>query len=520
MLFNSLGFLFVFLPVTLLGFFIIGARHSEWAAAWLVLASLTFYMWWNAVYVVLLLGSIACNYFLGLRIAESIANKKRWLIVGLTANLAALSYFKYANFFVANARAFIGMDWQIANIVLPLGISFFTFTQIAYLVDTYQGKVKEYNPIHYVLFVTYFPHLIAGPVLHHKEMMPQFALSNTYRINSENIAVGLTIFAIGLFKKVVLADGIAVYASPVFASAADGNALTMFEAWGGALAYTFQLYFDFSGYSDMAIGLSRLFNIKLPLNFDSPYKAVNIIDFWRRWHMTLSRFLRDYLYIALGGNRHGITRRYINLALTMVLGGLWHGAGWTFVIWGALHGFYLVINHGWQALRKRIFGEFSRRSPWGKPAGVAITFIAVVVAWVFFRAHDYHAATAMLASMFGSNGVVLPSIIGKLVGPGMQSYFEMWRITFGDVGPLFKLPSQLLWIVGCLVFVWWLPNTQQLMRNYEPALASQLKSENWGVSKQSLAWAPTGKWAVLMAVMLAWGILGMSRVSEFLYFQF
>ena len=347
MLFNSFVFIFVFLPLTLAGFFLLGRFRPGLAAAWLTAASLVFYGWWNPLYVGLLVLSICFNYACGVAIARATAGNdkrrsQRMLIFAVAANLGVLAYYKYANFFLASINPVSGTALSLGEIVLPLGISFFTFTQIAFLADAYYGKVREYSFVHYGLFVTYFPHLIAGPVLHHAEMMPQFAQPATYRFSFENAAVGITIFVIGLFKKVMLADEIGVYAKPVFDTAATGVELTALEAWCGALAYTLQLYFDFSGYSDMAIGLSRLFGVVLPLNFHSPYKAVNIIAFWRRWHMTLSRFLRDYLYIPLGGNRRGVARRYAALLITMVLGGLWHGAGWTFVLWGTLHGVYLV----------------------------------------------------------------------------------------------------------------------------------------------------------------------------------
>src|SRR5688572_7644277 len=346
MLFNSPEFIFGFFPITVAIFFWLARYSHVWAAGWLAVASLIFYGWWNPAYVLLLLASIAFNYCGGVYIARLVRDGKRTqakplLVVAIGADLALLCYYKYANFFLQVSSDLAGTNLSLGTIILPLGISFFTFTQIAFLVDAYRGYAKEYNFVHYCLFVTYFPHLIAGPVLHHKEMMPQFQQAGTYRINSEDVAVGMTFFVIGLFKKAVLADGIAPYASPLFA---DPGQPDFFSAWGGALAYTFQLYFDFSGYSDMAIGLSRVLGVKLPLNFNSPYKAVNIIDFWRRWHITLSRFLRDYLYISLGGNRKGPTRRYVNLFVTMLLGGLWHGASWSMVVWGALHGLYLVLN--------------------------------------------------------------------------------------------------------------------------------------------------------------------------------
>ena len=335
MLFNSYEFIFLYLPVVFIGFFFIGRYNFRFAALWLAAVSLFFYGWWNPKFVVLLLGSILFNFGAGYLISHAkIAEKSKSIFfISIIANLALLGVFKYANFFIATANTF-GTQWDSLDIILPLGISFFTFTQIAYLVDVYRGIAREYDFIYYLLFVTWFPHLIAGPVLHHKQMMPQFASPSIYKPNPESIAVGLTLFSFGLFKKVMLADQFALYANPVFADAAKGAQPMFNEAWIGVLAYTLQLYFDFSGYSDMAIGLSRIFNVKLPLNFDSPYKAGNIIDFWRRWHMTLSKFLRDYLYVPLGGNRKGPTRRHLNLLATMLLGGLWHGAGWNFVLWG------------------------------------------------------------------------------------------------------------------------------------------------------------------------------------------
>ena len=339
MLFNSYTFILLFLPVAVGVFFALGRISHALAAGWLVAASLFFYAWWSPAYVGLLLGSVLFNYAMGRTLARAHASgavraARRGLALAVGCNLALLAYYKYMNFFLANVDALRGSPVHHLDIILPLGISFFTFTQIAFLVDTFQGKVKEYKFVHYTLFVTYFPHLIAGPILHHAEMMPQFAQRRVYRPNARYLAAGLTIFCIGLCKKVLIADEIAVYVAPVFGAAAEGRAVGLADAWLGALAYTLQLYFDFSGYSDMAIGLSKMIGVRLPLNFASPYKAVNIIEFWRRWHMTLSRFLRDYLYIPLGGDRKGAARRYLNLLATMVLGGLWHGAGWTFIVWG------------------------------------------------------------------------------------------------------------------------------------------------------------------------------------------
>ncbi len=359
MLFNSYAFLFLFLPITLFGFFSLSRMGQSLAAGWLALSSLLFYGFWDARYVTLLLGSIACNFGFGWWLSHAHASGRAWLKrrvlqVAIGVNLSLLAYFKYANFFIDNLSALVGVHWTMAAIVLPMGISFFTFTQIAFLVDAHEGKVREHNPVHYVLFVTFFPHLIAGPVLHHKDMMPQFASPATYRIQWGNVATGLLLLTLGLCKKTLLADEFAPYATAIFQAAGRGDVpLTTYEAWAGALAYTFQIYFDFSGYTDMALGIALMFNVRLPTNFNSPYKATSIIEFWRRWHITLSTFLRDYLYISCGGNRGGEAKTYRNLMITMVLGGLWHGASWTFVFWGGYHGALLIADRHWSSMWTR-----------------------------------------------------------------------------------------------------------------------------------------------------------------------
>src|SRR3984893_211021 len=349
MLFNSYPFIFLFLPVALLGYFALGRLSNLFPVIWLALASFAFYAVSNWQFVPLLLASVAFNYLIGLLLITSrLRNRLRFaaLTLGVAGDLLVLGYFKYAGFLAANLDAVFSTGFTV-DILLLVGISFYTFTQIAFLVDAYRGKVAGYALPHYALFVTYFPHLIAGPILHHKDMIPQFERAEAKRPDAHLILCGLIIFAIGMFKKTCLADGI----QPFVALAFGPDTPSFAQAWIGALAYTFQLYFDFSGYSDMAIGISLMFGVFLPLNFDSPYKATTIFDFWRRWHMTLSQFLRDYLYIPLGGNRHGRLLRYVNLMITMLLGGLWHGAAWTFVIWGALHGAYLCVNHLWNAVR-------------------------------------------------------------------------------------------------------------------------------------------------------------------------
>jgi len=508
MLFNSYPFLFVYLPIAFAGFFLCAKVGIRTAAGWLGLMSVAFYGYWNPAHVPLLLASVVFNYAVGTALAKGAGGPRRakaLLVVGVAVDLAILCYYKYAGFFVANLNTLSGWEWKVGVSVLPLGVSFFTFTQIAFLADAYRGLVREYDFVRYLLFVTFFPHLVAGPVLHHGQMMPQFAQRATYRIDWTNIAAGLTFFAIGLFKKVVVADGFAPYADGAFDAVRDGTALSFAEAWVGVTAYALQLYFDFSGYSDMAIGLARLFNIRLPLNFDSPYKAVNIVEFWRRWHMTLSTFLRDYLYIPLGGNRHGTARRHLNLMVTMLLGGLWHGAGWTFVVWGGLHGAYLVANHGWQALRSRRQGTAGNGAI-GRLAGGALTFAAVLVAWVFFRSADLTAALRMLESMAGGNGISLPGSWRGLAG-GYDA-----GALFGGVLPNLPWePRAAFTTLGLgLAIVWLLPNTQQFMGEQAGGSGAAAR----------LTWRPGAISAALVGLVFAYSLLRIDALSPFLYFQF
>jgi len=437
MLFTSGQFLFAFLPIALAVFFLTArVAGPRVAAAWLALASVYFYGSWRPEYIALLLASIAVNYLFGYLLQtlppEQRSRRKALLAAAITANLITLSYYKYANFLAGSVDALLDTHLATFDIVLPIGISFFTFTQIAYLVDSYAGKVLERNPIHYALFVTYFPHLISGPVLHHAEMMPQFGRLKTYVPELKNLALGMAFVVLGMTKKVLIADSAAPVANEVFGT--DPGLLSMATAWRGTLAYTLQIYFDFSGYSDMAVGLSLLFGVRLPYNFNSPYKARNIIDFWRRWHITLSRFLRDYLYVPLGGNRLGSGRRYANLVITMLLGGLWHGASWTFVVWGGLHGVYLMINHGWRHLREGMPREdvgaaASGLSKVRAAASTLLTLGAVIIAWTFFRADSVSRAVHLIRAMFtpgvgtlsGANAV---EFVWILAGFGVALFFR------------------------------------------------------------------------------------------------
>ena len=392
MLFNSYEFIFLFLPVTFfVYFYLLNKRLITASKGFLVFSSLFFYSWWNISYLPLILGSMLFNYIIGSSLNEKFAkikvSKKSILIFGILMNISLLGYFKYYDFFISGVNNILNLNIELLHLMLPLAISFFTFQQIAYLVDSYRQETKEYDFLNYALFVTFFPQLIAGPIVHHKEMMPQFASTYNLVKKHKNITLGIFIFFIGLFKKVFIADNLAVMATHGFEASAVLNTL---EAWMTSLSYTLQLYFDFSGYTDMAIGIALLFNIKLPINFNTPYKALSIQDFWRRWHITLSRFLRDYIYIPLGGNRVSSFRVYSNLMITFILGGLWHGAGLTFIFWGFLHGSALVVHKLWQKTGIKL----------NKFIAWFITFNFINITWVFFRAKEFEDAINILQAMF------------------------------------------------------------------------------------------------------------------------
>jgi alginate O-acetyltransferase complex protein AlgI len=503
MLFTSFQFIFVFLPVVFLGFLLAHRVLGRLGATiWLGAASVFFYGWWNAAYVPLLFGSIAFNYGTGYLLAtcrEKTLNGadlcRRVLISSVAANLLLLAYFKYANFFLGEAGRIFGAETDAVEIILPLGISFFTFTQIAFLVDVYRGQAKEYSFSNYLLFVTWFPHLIAGPVLHHAQMMPQFRNPETYRARSRNFSAGFALIAAGFSKKLLIADPISTYSDPVFAAAAAGQALDPAVAWTGALAYTMQIYFDFSGYCDMALGLSKLFGIELPVNFNSPYKAHNIIEFWRRWNMTLSRFLKDYLYISLGGNRHGEARRLTNLMTTMLLGGLWHGAGWTFVAWGGLHGLYLCANHLYRKLPDNLRLGRLAPSEIHRSIGVVSTFLLVVVAWVLFRSESLSAAGVMLSGMLGS-----------------ASGAEWSEVLKSADSIAFRL-----YLLVSIVIVWLLPNTYEVLYFLEERIKVK---DPAGQKVAAVVYVFGGAASGLLFCISVVSTFGEKVSSPFIYFQF
>ncbi len=492
MFFNSLEFVYAFLPLCLAGYFLCGRASLGWALGWLTLASLVYYGWGHPVHLALILASSLANHRLGLWLggAGRGAGGRALLILGLGLNLALLAYCKYTGFLLGSLEGLLGWRLDLPTLVMPLGISFFTFQQVAYLVDIWRGAAPEAGLRDYVLFVTFFPKVLAGPIVRHHELLPQLKHPGLARPSHQDLAQGLALFLMGLFKKVVMADGLAAQVQRVFDPAAQGSVPNLVLAWLAVLVYTLQIYFDFSGYSDMAVGVARMLGLRLPFNFDSPYKSQNIAEFWRRWHITLSRFLRDYLYVPLGGNRRGAARQYLNLLITMLLGGLWHGAGWTFILWGGLHGLFLVVYHAWRRLRPRPAGGPGRGSRLGAWTARLLTFACVALAWVFFRAADLGAALTVCKGLLALGDRALPD----------------------------DLPSCLLALSWRLAVVWFLPNSQQIILG---AVSLGQRPPEEGAPPPWWRWRPGPAWTLVM-VLLATLALGrmVGGVREFLYYQF
>lgn len=490
MLFNSYIFIFIYFPIVFSGLFLINKFHPLFRNSFLLISSISFYAWWDYRFVHLLLLSIIFNYLLGISIIQnkSINIKKILLITGLIINVSILCYFKYSNFFLNEI-----LNYSInLQLILPIGISFYTFTQIAYLVDSFyciNSSNKKANLIDYALFVTWFPHLIAGPILHHKDIISQFNVKH-FNISYKNLYIGLSIFIIGLFKKIILADQFSDYVIPVHQEIQSEHVVSFIYAWTSAVAYSLQLYFDFSGYSDMALGISKMMSISIPINFDSPYKSTSLIEFWRKWHMTLSRFLRDYLYIPMGGNRKGAGYKYIFLFITMFVAGFWHGAGWTFIIWGVFHGLGLIFNYLWI----KISSPFSRIKSLisYKLLCVLVTFTLVTIAWVPFRADSL------------ANAHTLIKIMMPIGDPAS---------IFTSSSSLYSLKFALMWICIGLLIVWGLPNTQNLIFNRGARLnifAIPLNKKIEHVMR-----SPS-----IMGILFALSLACLRKNSEFLYFQF
>ena len=494
MLFNSAEFIFIFFPAVTAGYFLLG-RYADriWCMAWIIIASLFFYAWWNPAYLPIIVVSIVLNFAVAraiARIAEP-NRGKRLLIAGVAFNLMALAYFKYTGFVVQNINVAFGLDLAVPMIGLPLGISFFTFQQISFLVDAYRrvAILATASFLEYATMVSFFPHLIAGPIVLYRELYPQFGDASTYRFHWRNLAIGLTIFMIGLFKKVGIADAIAPVAEEVF-SVAKFGVPSFVNSWLGLFSFTLQIYFDFSGYSDMAIGLAWILGIRLPVNFNSPYRSANIVDFWRRWHISLSRFLRDYLYVPLGGNRLGYPRQLLNLFVVMVLGGLWHGAGWTFLIWGALHGFYLVINHTWRHYVTWAPSAAGAAQIY-RTASVALTLLSVMFAWIFFRAETLLSATNMIHGLSGLSAA------------------EPERLTTLSTRAMAVMAGAGLIATLC-------PNVLQIVISPNSSAPQGLPR----APPSRLIWKPSPMWAACVVAMALASVIYLSQPAEFIYYQF
>jgi alginate O-acetyltransferase complex protein AlgI len=543
-LFNSYQFLFAFLPITLVGFFALGTVSRMWALRWIIFVSLLFYAWWRPLNVLLIAPSILINFALA-RTLQRLSEDERGrrtsrlvLLLGIAFNIAFLGYFKYIDFGRSTINDIFGTNLVLTHIILPLGISFITFQKIAFLVDVHAKRVRQFTFQDYALFVLFFPQLIAGPIVHYREMMPQFNGASC-RFNKENFAVGLTLLSFGLFKKVVLADHMATVITPIYNEAASGNEVSLLLAWAAAVGFTLQIYFDFSGYSDMALGLARFFGIRLPQNFYSPLKASSIIDFWLRWHMTLTRFLTAYIYnpltlwltrqrAAKGGPGLAGSKTTIGafiyllmfpILLTMFVSGLWHGAAYGFVLWGLLNGFYLATNHAWRLIRPQLWSDRQSYGRFMQPLGRLLTFTSVAVAMVFFRSPTLTSAIDLMKGLIGHNGVALPQAIFDHLGPvagwlhrgGVASVdSEFWS------GQQFT--RMVMWIFALMLIALACPNTLQILARYEPALGVKPLTSNF--AGRRIEWNPCLPWAIGMSIVTAIGIFFVGGESEFLYWQF
>jgi alginate O-acetyltransferase complex protein AlgI len=523
MLFNSSAFLFGFLPVCLVGFYGLAMVNRGWAEIYLLLSSLVFYGWYNFQSVPLLVGSVIFNYCVGKRIRalvnQGLGTATEWCSFGIFVNVALLIYFKYANFLLDNVNMALGTEFVFHQIILPLGISFYSFQRIAYLIDCARGEIKKSNFLEFSLFALFFPQLISGPIVLHNEICPQFERQRFIPGARYNLMVGVVIFTIGLFKKTVIADHAAYIANPLFDAASRGTAIDMLSGWLAALSFTVQLYFDFSGYSDMAIGLARMFGILLPLNFHSPLNATNITDYWRRWHMTLNRFMVSYFYQPLS---LVLTRKAIGIRLsrwptfivsvvvpafiTFVVIGVWHGAGWTFVLFGLMHATYVCTSEAWREFRRH-----RRRLLKASDKGIQLdtlrrtfahvtTLVCVLLANVMFRSDAVATAGAIYKGMFGLADTA-PGAMPEVV----------------------RLEALIFVLLGCLI-ISVMPNTQQFMRAYHPAV-NWRQWRNVAPSLISLQWRPNiiglASIGLLMAVVMTATLMEMSREpAQFLYFRF
>ena len=542
MLFNSYEFIFVFLPVALGVFFVLGTVSREWALRWIIVASLFFYAWWRPLNVLIIAPSILINFVLARVLQRLEKNEKRGtakalLLLGITFNVVFLGYFKYANFAVGAVNDAFGTNVVLTRIILPLGISFVTFQQIAFLIDVNAKRVESFRLQDYCLFVLFFPQLIAGPIVHYREMMPQFHRTSCIA-DKDNLSVGLTLFMFGLFKKVVLADTLALLVTPIYEQAASGTVVSLLPAWMAAIGFTLQIYFDFSGYTDMALGIARCVGVRLPVNFNSPLRASSIIDFWLRWHVTLTRFLTAYVYnpLALALTRRRMAKGYTGLGgrqasvgaflqllmfptvLTMFVSGVWHGAGYLFMLWGVLHGVFLTVNHGWRLVGPKLWRDRESYTRVMQPVGFVLTFVCVASSMVVFRSSTMGTVGSLFKGMLGLNGIALPESIYGRLGP-----LAMWLRQVGIVEGLeadIAFNRTAFWIVLLAIVAVAYPNTLQLLGRHEPALSWKEDLGYGEAIDRAVAWKASLAWAMIVSVVAAVGILHLGGQSEFLYWQF
>ena len=517
MVFNSYEFIFAFLPAVVAVFFALGRVSRAWALRWLIGASLFFYAWWRPFNVLIIAPSVVINFGLA-RLLQRLGRQGNRgaalavLLVGIAFNVAFLGYFKYSNFLVGAVNDVFGTQMVLARVILPLGISFITFQKIAFLIDVHAGRVESFTLQDYCLFVLFFPQLIAGPIVHYREMMPQFHRVPC-RFDKSNVSIGLTLFAFGLFEKAFLADSLAQFVTPIYAQATSGSSIALVPAWIAAVGFTLQIYFDFTGYTDMALGIARLFGVRLPPNFNSPLRASSIIDFWLRWHMTLTRFLMAYVYNPLAlwltrrraargspsfGGRNRSLGAFIELLmfptlLTMLVSGIWHGAGYTFIVWGVLHGLFLTVNHAWRLFGPKLWRDKSRYERFMQPAGFIITFTCVAASMVIFRSANLNTASGLLQGLLGLHGIGLRGI---------------------------GLKNVALWIGAAAFVAFACPNTLQILSRYEPALGWKPSPHEGATDKTRALWEPSLAWAIAVSMIVAIGILNLGGQSEFLYWQF
>jgi alginate O-acetyltransferase complex protein AlgI len=529
--------------MALAGFFALGIVSRMWALRWIIFVSLLFYALWRPLNVLIIAPSIFINFALARTLLRLSEDEKRHrtsrlvLLLGIAFNIAFLGYFKYIDFGRSTINDIFGTNLVLTQVILPLGISFITFQKIAFLVDVHAKRVKPFSLQDYGLFVLFFPQLIAGPIVHYREMMPQFHRA-TCRFNKENFAVGLTLLAFGLFKKVVLADHIATVVTPIYNQAASGTEISLLLAWAAAIGFTLQIYFDFSGYTDMALGLARFFGIRLPQNFYSPLKASSIIDFWLRWHITLTRFLTAYIYNPLtlwltrrraAKGRPGLAGSnttigafayllFFPILLTMFVSGLWHGAGYGFIVWGLLHGVYLTINHAWRLIRPKLWSDRQSYESFMKPFGWLLTFTSVAAAMVFFRSPTLTSAIGLMKGLIGQNGIALPQAIYDHLGSSWLQHIGVVSVQ-PELWSTHEFRRMVMWIFVPMLIALVCPNSLQLLARYEPALG--VKAPPTAVTgRKIIEWSPSLPWAIGMSMVAASGIFFLDVQGEFLYWQF